>query len=268
MIVDYHTHGPLCKHAEGRIEDYIIRAIELGLDEIGCSDHSPMPDDFDLKHRMTLDEYHARYDPEVSELTEKYGERIKVRRGIEADFFAGTENRVKGFLEENGFDYVIGSVHYLGAFGVDDPIFIHRYEGENVDAIYEQYFDTVKRSAETGLFDIIAHCDLVKKFGKRPARNMDESIRSMLESIKKNDLCLEINTSGLRKPVREVYPSESILSIAKELKIPLTLGSDAHAPDDVARDFSLGVELIERYGNGRIAVFEKRERMEVSVTRI
>jgi len=267
MIVDYHTHTSLCKHATGTPEDYVLRALELGFDEIGMSEHIPMPDSFDERHRMSIEEYYQRYAPSVVEVSERYKKRIQVRRGIEADFFDGTQEWVREFIKENDFDFVIGSVHFLGSWGVDDPTFVHRYEEADVDRIYEEYFHTVERAVRTGLFDIVGHYDLVKKFGYRPTRNMDELIREVIGEIKKNDLCLEINTSGLRKPVQEMYPSEFILSLARDVRLPLTLGSDAHAPEDVGKDFPLAVEMIERYGSGKISLFEKRERREVDVTK-
>ncbi len=267
MLIDYHTHSPLCKHATGRLENYIQQAFTMGLDEIGCSDHVPMPNDFDIVHRMSLEEYHAEYSPSVNELRGKYEGKIKVRKGIEADYFSGTENWVREFIKANDFDYVIGSVHYLGEIGVDEPIFVHRYDPSKIDQIFEQYFDAVRMSAESRLFDIIGHCDLPKKFGHRPSKDLRERIRAMLEAIKKNDLCIEINTSGLRKPVKEIYPGEEILTIARELNIPLTIGSDAHSPEDVGRDFVLATELVERFGNGHIAIFENRVRKEIAISK-
>lgn len=267
MIVDYHTHTLLCKHAEGNAEEYVLRAIELGFNEIGCSEHIPMPGGFDEKHRMSLEEYASIYVPQVSHLREQYKGRINVRRGIEADFFPGTEDWVRGFIAENDFDYVIGSVHFLGTWGFDDIVFVHQYDERDVDAVYEQYFRAVGRSASSGMFDIIAHCDLVKKFGHRPTKNLRDLAWESLKEIRKAGMCVEINTSGLRKPVREVYPSESLLEMIRELGIPLTLGSDAHAPGDVGRDFDRAVALVERYGGGKIAVFDRRQRSMVPVSR-
>lgn len=267
MIVDYHTHTLLCKHAEGNAEDYILRALDLGFNEIGCSEHIPMPDGFDEKHRMSLGEYMSMYAPQISRLREQYKGRINVRRGIEADFFPGTEEWVRGFIAENDFDYVIGSVHFLGTWGFDDIVFVHQYDERDVDTVYEQYFRAVSRSAASGLFDIIGHCDLVKKFGHRPTKNLRDLAWEALKEIKEAGMCIEINTSGLRKPVREIYPSESLLEMIHELRIPLTLGSDAHAPGDVGKDFDRAVALVERFGGGKIAVFERRQRSMVPVSR-
>jgi histidinol-phosphatase (PHP family) len=265
MIVDYHTHTALCKHGEGTVDDYVRRALALGLDEIGASEHIPMPDRFDEVHRMTLEQYTSRYAPEVSEAAERYKGTIAVRRGIEADFYAGTEPWVRDFIDENDFDYVIGSVHFLGEWGFDNPVFLHRYEERDIDATYEQYFDTVARSAKSGLFDIIAHCDLVKKFGHRPTKSMRDPIQAMMEAIKKENLAIEINTSGLRKPVREPYPGPEILAVARQLQVPITLGSDAHTPNEVGAEFDVAAALLEQYAGGRISVFEKRQRKEVPI---
>lgn len=265
MILDLHTHTYLCNHAVGTAEEYVRAALDLGLTMIGCTDHAPMPDEYDARHRMSFAQFHAEYKPSVLELRERYKNRIDVKFGVESDFFPGTEDWTREFHDANDFDYVIGSVHFLGHWGFDNPVFVHRYDGEQIDSVYERYFDHVKRSAESGLFDIIGHCDLVKKFGHRPTKAMDEMVRETLRVVKACDIVMEINTSGLYKPVKEMYPSEAILKIACELGIPLTLGSDAHNPQDVARDFELARPLIERYGRGMVSVFTKRQRSEVSV---
>jgi len=265
MNADLHTHTYLCKHADGAAEDYVRAAIDRGLSMIGCTDHAPMPDDYDEKHRMNFEQFHAVYKPAVLELREKYKGVIDVKFGVEGDFFPGTEDWVRDFHAANDFDYVIGSVHYLGEWGFDNPVFVHKYDEANIDEIYERYFDHIRRSAESGLFDIIGHCDLVKKFGHRPTRNMDEIVRETMKAVKASGIVVEINTSGLRKPVAEMYPSENILKIAGELGIPLTLGSDAHTPGDVGRDFDKARALIERYGRGMVSVFTRRQRSEVRI---
>ncbi|MBM4160108.1 MAG: histidinol-phosphatase HisJ [Ignavibacteria bacterium] len=266
MISDYHTHTVLCKHGEGDVEQYILKAIELGFDEVGCSDHSPMPGNFDPQHRMSLEQYYSIYAPSVLELAEKYKDRIVVKRGIEAEFLPGQEQWVGGFVRENGFDFVIGSVHFVSEDGEEMPLFGREYEGCELEDLYEGYYEAIRASAKSGMFDIIAHVDLIKKFGHRSSKRIDELIREALKAIKASDLCLEINTSGLRKPERETYPGEGILKIAKELRIPLTLGSDAHRPEDVGTDFDVAIALIEQYADGRMSVFTKRQRSEVRIS--
>ena len=224
-----------------------------------------MPNEFDLQHRMTLNEFEAKYKPEVLALREKYRKSITVKFAIEGDFYPGTEQWVREFNARNEFDYVIGSVHYLGDWGFDNPVFVHKYEERNIDEVYAQYYDHIKRSVSSRLFDIVGHCDLVKKFGHRPTKNMEEVLREVVKVVKSADIAVEINTSGLRKPVKEVYPSEQILRILAEYGIPLTLGSDAHTPADVGRDFDAARALVEKYGRGKISVFTKRQRSEMSI---
>lgn len=265
MLVDYHTHNYLCKHADGTLEEYVQHAIAIGLDEIGLSDHTPLIDDWDNKVRMSLEQFWNEYKPTVLALKEKYKDQITIKFAVEGDFFPGTETWVKDFNAKNDFDYVIGSVHYLGEWGIDNPEFVANYDVKDVDEIYTEYYDHIKRSAECGLFDIVGHCDLVKKFGHRPKKNMEEILRETFKIVKKSGMAVEINTSGLRKKVKEVYPSEQILSILSEYNIPLTLGSDAHTPTDVGADFSIAKQLVEKYGKGKISIFTQRERSEVHI---
>jgi len=265
MLIDYHTHNYLCKHATGTLEEYVQHAIKIGLDEIGLSDHTPMPGNWDLAVRMTEDQYWSEYQPTVLTLQEKYKEQITIKFALEGDFLPGSEQWVKEFNAKSDFDYVIGSVHYLDTWGFDDPHFVANYDLKDINEIYTQYYDHIKRSAQCGLFDIIGHCDLVKKFGHRPTKNMEEILRETFKVVKQSGMAVEINTSGLRKPVKEMYPSESILKILSEYDIPLTLGSDAHSPTDVGRDFDLAKAFIHKYGKGKVSIFTKRVRSEAQI---
>jgi len=265
MLVDYHTHNKLCKHAEGEMEEYILQAISMGLSEIGLADHSPMPNDWDISVRMYEEQFWNVYKPSALELIEKYKDRISVKFAVEGDFFPGTELWVRDFIDRNDFDYVIGSVHYLGEWGFDNPLYVGKFNDTDIDTVYVSYYDHIKRSAQSGLFDIVAHCDLVKKFGHRPTKDLEEILRETFMVVKQAGMAVEINTSGLRKPVKEVYPSEKILKILSEYKIPLTLGSDAHTPTDVGKDFDVARQLVEKYAGGKVSVYTRRERSEVFI---
>ncbi len=265
-MIDYHTHTVLCKHAAGEMEEYVESAIEKDLTEIGISCHNPMPEGYDPEHRMSMDEFYAIYKPRVAQLREKYEGAITIKFGLEADFYPGTETFVKDFIAQNEFDYVLGSVHYLGAWPGTELIPVPMFERVVVNARYEEYFNRIRQLAESGLCDIIAHFDLVKKNGTRPDNNtkgIDDAIREALQAIRDNNLCMEINTSGLRKKVTEVYPAENILHIASEYGIPLTTGSDAHKPKDVAADFDTAYSLISKYSDGKVSIFSQREREEI-----
>ena len=263
MLVDYHTHNALCKHADGTLEEYVQQAVALGLDEIGLSDHTPMPNNWDIDVRMYEEQFWTDYKPQVKRLQEKYQGKIKIKFALEGDFFPGTEDWVRTFNSKSDFDYIIGSVHYLGEWGFDNPLYVGKFKDVDIDQVYVSYYDHIKRSAQSGLFDIIGHCDLVKKYGHRPTKNIEEVLRETFKVVKKSGMSVEINTSGLRKPVKEIYPSEQILSILSELGVPLTLGSDAHTPADVGKDFSLAKQLVEKYANGKISLYTQRQRSEV-----
>jgi len=269
FMIDYHTHTALCKHAVGEMEEYVESAIDKGLTEIGISCHNPMPEGYDPEHRMSIEEFYAIYKPRVAQLREKYEGAITIKFGLEADFYPGTEAYVKDFIAQSDFDYVLGSVHYLGAWPGTDLIPVPMFERVVVNARYEEYFRRVKQLAESGLCDIIAHFDLVKKNGARPDNNtgeIDAAIREALQAIRDNHLCMEINTSGLRKKVAEIYPSENILQLAQEYSIPLTTGSDAHKPKDVGADFDTAYSFINKYANGKVCTFTQRQREEIEVT--
>jgi histidinol-phosphatase (PHP family) len=268
MIVDYHTHNRLCKHAQGELEEYIKAAIRLGLDEIACSDHAPLPDNYDLRHRMTVEEFYAEYGPTVSEMAEKYAGKIRIRRAIEIDHLDWAKDWNRKFIVENDFDFVLGSVHFVGPRGQEKPLFGPEYGRDELGSLYEGYYQAIADSAKSGMFDIISHCDIIKKFGLFTSKRVDELIAEAMTQIKKAGACIEINTSGLRKQEKEIYPSERILSIARELQIPLSIGSDAHTPEDVGRSFDVVVDLVEAYGRGKISLFEKRERIEVKISKL
>jgi len=268
MIVDYHTHSGLCRHAHGNVEEYILRAIKLGFDEVGCSDHAPLPGNYDERHRMTLEEYYSLYAPAVSSLAERYRDRIRIKRGIECDYLEWATDWTAKFVRENDFDFVIGSVHFVGPLGEEKPLFGREYGEAELESLYEGYFQAILDSATSGLFDVVAHLDLIKKFGSFSSKRVDELVGEAMNRIKRSDLCIEINTSGLRRPEKDTYPGEKILALVRELHVPLTLGSDAHKPEDVGEGFERAVDLVETYGGGRIAVFDKRQRSEVKVSKI
>jgi histidinol-phosphatase (PHP family) len=268
MIVDYHTHTELCNHANGGVEEYVTRALAMGFDEIGCSDHAPLPGNYDLEHRMTLEHYYSHYAPRVTEVIEKFKTKIRVRRGMEVDYLEWAGEWNSKFIAENGFDFVIGSVHFVGPRGEEKPLFGREYEQSEIEALYEGYYLELARSARSGMFDIMGHCDIVKKFGPYTSKHIDELIRDAIQQVKRSNLCIEINTSGFRRPEHETYPGEKILAIARELIIPMTLGSDAHKPEQVGFHFEIGIGLIEKYGGGRVSIFDQRKRTEVAVSRL
>ena len=264
-VPDYHMHTPRCNHAVGSVREYAEAALLVGLREIGMSDHSPMPDGFD-EWRMQRSELDG-YLQELGEVQAEFAGRLDLKVGLEADYFPGTEDDVKEMLAAHDWDYVIGSVHYLGTleekWGFDNPDDMSGWDVRDVEDAYCDYFDLVAASAASGLFDIIGHPDLIKKFGHRPpldSRRVMDAEEAMLQAVKQADVALEVSSAGLRKPVAEIYPHGRIVARAAELGIPFSFGSDAHAPGEVGHAMQACLHMLGMCGVSEIASFSKRQR--------
>ncbi len=256
-IADYHMHTPLCGHAEGLPEEYAARAIKIGLEEIGFSDHAP----FVVKElpgitmkREELPAYHQM----IEEAREQFKGQLTIRLGIEADFIPGYEKKTKAVLSAYPYDYVIGSVHFIKEWGFDNPEEREKWKEQDVSSVYRDYHNLLRQAAGSGLFDIMAHVDLVKKFGHRPTGDLTDDLRQTAKVFKDAGVVIEINTSGLRKPVGEIFPSLKNLEIYCRAGVPLTFGSDAHKPAEVGCDFDKAVDLAKKAGYKEYVMFRER----------
>ncbi len=259
-MIDYHLHTYLCGHAKGSMEDYVERAIKIGLNEIGFSGHFPLFWESNKEFANTLsipEEKFPFYVEKVVSLREKYSQ-IKIKLGSEVDYVQGLESEIKKRVEKYPFDYVMGAIHFIGDFPFDHPDYIDEWKKRDVDEIYKSYFSSLISAINTGIFDIIAHPDLVKKFGFFPKISLFPFYEKVATSLKKMNMAFEINTSGLRKPVKEVYPSFDFLKILKKHNVPMTFGSDAHSPEDVGKDLNYAVDLAKRAGYTKYANFSGR----------
>jgi len=261
-------HTPRCNHATGSVHEYAEAAIAAGLTEIGMSDHSPMPGGFDKAWRMDRSELDG-YIAEVEQAREAFSGRLTIRFGLEADFHPGTESYVKDMIAACDWDYIIGSVHYIGDWGFDNPDCIQIWDMWHIEDAYTAYFKLVAESAATGMFDIIGHPDLIKKFGHRaPASSqaVQQAEETMLEAVLKSGAALEISSAGLRKPVAEIYPQRRIIGHAAELGIPFVFGSDAHTPVEVGHGMDDCLTELASFGVTEIASFENRTMTMVPVS--
>lgn len=256
MIVDYHLHTPLCKHAVGEPEEYARRAMERGIAEIGFSDHAPMPPSYDPDFRMAEAQF-PDYVRKIERCREAFP-GLSIKCGVEADFYPGTEDYVRDFLARGRFDYVIGSIHYIDDWPFDHPEHACRFEEVDLYETYARYYELVGRLARTGLYDILGHPDVVKKFGYRPSRDTAVLERRALEAVAAAGMALDVNTSGLRRPAREIYPSERLLRMAREMEIGITFGSDAHEPRHVGEDFARAVALVREAGYTHFRRYARR----------
>ncbi len=256
-MIDYHIHTKLCGHAAGEMEQYVERAIEIGLSEIGFSDHLPFLDVDCPGLAMKLSEL-PQYVQSVEQLRQQYP-NIIIRLGIEVDYFPHLEKQFADLLAQYPFDYVYGSIHFLDNWSFDSPFALHEWNLADIDQVYEQYIGLLHQAARSGLFDILSHLDLVKIYGFRPGRDMLPLWESLIKTVRENGLAIEINTSGLRKPVGEIYPSEEIVELISRYRVPIVFGSDAHRPEDVGRDFELAKALALKCGITSITQFENRK---------
>ncbi|MDA3946811.1 MAG: histidinol-phosphatase [Helicobacteraceae bacterium] len=254
MKIDLHNHTTLCNHATGSVDAYVEAAIANGTDVFGFSDHAPM--DFDPGYRMRFDEM-TIYQKWVMDAKTKYADKIDVLFGYEVDYLPGhMDERVLNA----DVDFLIGSVHFINGWGFDNPEFIGRYEHEDIDVIWQNYFDLIEAMAKSGYFDIVGHIDLIKVFKFMPIKNILEMAMPALKAIKAADMVLEINVAGYRKPCQEPYPSPSILKAAFDLGIPITFGSDAHNPEQIGLFREEVERLAKSIGYTECAYFTKRQR--------
>lgn len=257
-VVDYHMHTPLCGHAVGEPREYVLCALQAGLHEIGFSDHAPLVAYQDPKIAMSLEQL-PDYHRMIGDVQKEFSKKITIKIALEADFIKGLEHKTKEILSAFPYDYAIGSVHYLGEWGFDNPEDLHSWDGKNVDDVYRRYYEHLRLSAQTRLFDIMGHVDLVKKFGHRAQADMTAEIKKTAEVFKACGVAVEINTAGLRKPVAEIYPSLDALKIYCAAGVPLTFGSDAHKPQEVGKDFDKAYDWARAAGYKEYLVFKQRK---------
>jgi histidinol-phosphatase (PHP family) len=258
---DYHMHTPLCRHATGEPSEYAARALALGLTEIGFSDHSPMRrDDFD-NWRMRFDQL-DEYVENVARARRDFPQ-LQIKLALEADYLPGHEDWIRELAARHPWDYFIGSVHYVSdGFAVDNPEDIPKWKDRDPFEVWSIYFDRLGQAAESGLFEIIGHADLPKKFNIRPRQDCAPIFQRFVGRAARSNVALELNTAGLRKDCREIYPSRSLLEVAARAKIPITFGSDAHAPGEVGSDFAAALELARSVGYTHSCRFSARRRTE------
>lgn len=263
--IDYHIHTNLCGHATGEMAEFVEAAISKKLDEIGFADHLPM---IFLPANLPLEDYCMKleelplYVQLVKHLQEKYP-NIIIKLGIEADYYEGKEQEIRKLLKQVDFDFVYGSIHALGdpAWVIDDDRYRHRYKDYDLFELYQLYFKSLVEAIQTGLYDVLAHLDLPKKYGDRPEQSIAPLVAEVIEALVKNKVCIEVNTSGFRRPVEEQYPSTEILRACFENDIQVTMGSDAHRAEEVGWKIARALKILKEVGYSQIVGFEKRKKL-------
>jgi histidinol-phosphatase (PHP family) len=264
---DYHTHNHFCRHATGGIEDFARRAIELGFDEICCTPHIPIPGFWPGFHedklRMDEEEF-PRYLEELEEARAKLP-GITILSGIEADYIEGQEEFLTRFLSSHSFDFVLMSIHNIGKWPRGQWTFDYSADPRPIESVYDDYFDAMEAGIRTGLYDCVAHLDLIKAPGHPVMATHRDRVRQIIDLCLERGMSAEVNTSGTRKAIGETYPSEGIVRLMVSRGLPVVPGSDSHTPAHVGFGFEklagLGAVDFARYRGRRIVGTTKAGRL-------
>lgn len=261
-LPDYHVHTFRCGHAGGASRDFVLRAIERGLSEIGFTDHIPLyflpESERDPRLAMREDQFDD-YVREVEGLRREFCGTIEVRLGLEADYAEGREEELALWLSRADWDLVLGSVHWVAGSWIDDPATSPaRFEREGVGTLYAEYYRLLTQAARTGLFDVLTHFDLPKKHGHRPPAPLESSEADAVRAARDAGVAVEISSAGLRKPVGEPYPEKRLLSAIVAGGVPVTFSSDAHAPAEVGWGYDRTLAHARAAGVAEFVTFEKR----------
>jgi histidinol-phosphatase (PHP family) len=269
MLSDYHLHlrpdeveaTPARYFTAANVDRYRAAAEEQGISELGVSEHV-------YRFTAALDVWrHPLWQQFAHDDIDEYcafvREQTDLRLGIEADFVPGGEDRMANLLEARDFDYVVGAVHFLGDHALDTDHYDVWTSGRSPEQIWRAYFLALGEAARSGLFDILAHPDLVKVWGRdrpQPEGDLRRYYEPAIEAIAESGIAVEVSTAGLRKGAGEIYPAPAFLEMCMEAGAPIALSSDAHQPGDVGAGYQQALELLDRLGVGELCVFERRER--------
>lgn len=263
-LLDYHIHTNVSgtNHAIGSLWDYANHAVDIGLSEIGFSEHifnSQMEAGMHCVSNL-LNEYVINVEKTRSQFPQ-----LLIKLGLEIDYLPSKSEFINSIINSYQVDYVIGSVHYLDSWMFDNPDEIEEYSRRDINQCYIEYFEQTQKLASAGLFDIVGHLDLLKKFGYKPTKRLDSLFEKTIKIIAENQLVVEVNTAGLREPVKEIYPSEQLLRLCFENNIAVTLGSDAHEPEEVGYAINEALESIKKVGYKKVIAFTRRRRNEINI---
>jgi histidinol-phosphatase (PHP family) len=243
---DYHIHTTF-SDGTGSVAACIEQAISVGLTEIGIADHlsAVQPSVWEIPSipLANLECYVA----EVREAASRYPE-ITVLLGVEADYVPEHESQLRALLDAWPFDYVIGGVHGVDGFDFDDPGRRHDPRWSDADSLFVAYYETVRRAARFGGFDIIAHLDYIGLWGHTPGPGVSDSIDAALDAIAASGAAIELNTDRFSDPAGVMYPSDDLLRALGDRGSPLVISSDAHAAQHVGRLWGEAMERAARAG--------------------
>jgi histidinol-phosphatase (PHP family) len=260
LLYESHCHTTLCKHAFGTPDEYADAALKRNFKGITFTCHCPLPDGFSANVRMTPEQFDD-YVAMIAATRENFAGRLDVRLGLESDFYPGVEPWLTELHARVPLSHVLGSIHYQ----VMDYRRLY-YTGE-IFSYQQLYYDHLALSAESGLFDTLAHPDLIKN--ESPADWDFEQIRPYvarsLDRIAATGVAMELNTSGVQKALKEMNPSPAQLVMMRERGIPVVIGADAHVPQRVGDGYVPALKLLRESGYENVSFFIDRTRQDVPI---
>lgn len=261
LVYDSHMHTPLCKHAWGEPEEYAAQGVKSGLKGIIFTCHAPMPDGFWPTVRMADSEFDT-YVNLVQRAADAYRGRLDVCLGLESEFFPGHEKWVENLHKRADFDYILGAVHW------QSKEYLAKFETGTIENFRRTYFEHLAQSAETGLYDCLAHPDLVKNYHPDSwcFAIVKNTAAAVLDRIAKTGVAMEINSSGLNKSYSEMNPGNEMLRMMAERKIPVVIGSDAHRAQRVGEHFVTALNNLSEAGYEEVSYFQKRQRIDLKIS--
>lgn len=259
MKSNYHTHHYLCKHAKGNVDDYVLEALKNNFEEIGISDHGPI--NAEAFPRMSMEEFYDIYLKELNEAIEKYGDNIKIYKGLEIEYIYGDIEHYHKLLEE--LDYLILGPHYYKGEKVLHPYSTYAV---NNHELLEEYTKYIEEALDTKCFKILAHPDLFINGYKDIDLYAESCIKRICEAVERNDCFIEFNAGGIRNnknfdadgnPLYAV-PNDKFWKIVETTNVKVIIGSDCHLPEELADSaFHKAHELIKKYNvNLKYKIFE------------
>jgi histidinol-phosphatase (PHP family) len=260
LLYESHCHTPLCHHAIGEPDEYAAVALRRGFKGITFTCHCPLPDGFSARVRMAPEQFDD-YVAMIHATRDRFAGRLDVRLGIESDYYPGVEPWLEKLHARVPLSHVLGSIHYQ----VSD--YRNLYYTGDVRAYQELYFDHLARSAESGLFDTLAHPDLIKNesVADWDFERLRETIARALDRIAATGVAMELNTSGLLKLYPEMNPSPAMLAMMHERGIPVVIGADAHDPERVGDGYEEALKLLEQTGYREVSYFIDRKRQTLEI---
>jgi histidinol-phosphatase (PHP family) len=266
LLTDYHVHhrpdtpGTSAEQyfTAENAERYRETAAERGIAELGVAEHI-------YRFTAALDVWqHPLWVEYAQDDIDAYcdfvRDRTDLKLGIEADFIPGREEKLRSVLEQRDWDYVVGSIHFLAEGALDYDRFDVWNSARSADHVWKTYFTWLGELAASGMYDILAHPDLVKHWGKErpwPEKDLRFYYDLAMEQIAESGIAIEVSTAGLRKPVGEIYPDRAFLEMVVDAGNPIALSSDAHTPEHLGFEYEQALQLLDEVGVKEIAVLER-----------